>query len=124
VRKLIWMAGMVLLPALAAAQPPGESRLLRYPDICGNTIVFVHGGDLWLSDAQGGVARRITSGEGDELSPKFSPDCRSIAFTGQYTGTRQVYVIPVDGGAPRQLTFHNDVGNIPPRGGFDNQVFG
>jgi tricorn protease len=129
VRKLIHRVGipaglLLLLPALAAAQPPGESRLLRYPDICGNTIAFIYGGDLWLTDAQGGVARRLTSGEGDELAPKFSPDCKSIAFTGQYSGTRQVYVIGVDGGSPRQLTFHNEVSGMPPRGGFDNQVFG
>ncbi|HSU84757.1 MAG TPA: PDZ domain-containing protein [Thermoanaerobaculia bacterium] len=124
-RRLIWMSALLLLlPGLAAAQSNGGTRLLRYPDICGNTIAFVYGGDIWLADAGGGVARRLTSGEGDELAPKFSPDCKSIAFTGQYTGTRQVYVIPVDGGSPRQLTFHNDVGNIPPRGGFDNQVLG
>ncbi|HEY0513320.1 MAG TPA: PDZ domain-containing protein, partial [Thermoanaerobaculia bacterium] len=128
--KWSWMAAL-LLPLLlsvpAAAQPQGaqgETRLLRYPDICGDTIAFVYGGDIWLAGAQGGLARRLTSGEGDELAPKFSPDCRWIAFTGQYTGTRQVYVIGVDGGSPRQLTFHNDVGAIPPRGGFDNQVLG
>src|SRR4051812_1603208 len=115
---------LLLLPGLAAAQSDGGTRLLRYPDICGNTIAFVYGGDIWLVDAGGGVARRLTSGEGEELAPKFSPDCRSIAFTGQYTGTRQVYVIPAGGGAPDQLTFHNDIGAIPPRGGFDNQVLG
>jgi tricorn protease len=125
VRRSIWMVALLLLlPGLAAAQPQGDTRLLRYPDICGDTIAFVYGGDLWLAGAGGGVARRLTSGEGEELGPKFSPDCKSIAFTGQYTGTRQVYVIPVDGGTPRQLTFHNDVGTIPPRGGFDNQVLG
>jgi tricorn protease len=125
VRRSIWTAAvLLLLPGLAAAQAQGETRLLRYPDICGDTIAFVYGGDVWLAGAQGGVARRLTSGEGEELSPKFSPDCKRVAFTGQYTGTRQVYVIPVDGGSPRQLTFHNDVGNIPPRGGFDNQVLG
>jgi len=128
VRRSIWMAAaLLLLPGLAAAQNQqnqGETRLLRYPDICGDTLAFVYGGDVWLVGAQGGVARRLTSGEGDELAPKFSPDCKRIAFTGQYTGTRQVYVIGVDGGAPRQLTFHNDVGEIPPRGGFDNQVLG
>jgi tricorn protease len=125
VRRLIWISALLLLvPGLAFAQSEGGTRLLRYPDICGNTIAFVYGGDIWLVEAGGGVARRLTSGEGEELAPKFSPDCKSIAFTGQYSGTRQVYVIPVDGGAPRQLTFHNDVGNIPPRGGFDNQVLG
>ena len=124
-RRSIWMAALLLLlPGLAAAQPQGETSLLRYPDICGNTVAFVYGADVWLVDAGGGTARRLTSGEGDELAPKFSPDCKSIAFTGQYTGTRQVYVIPVGGGSPRQLTFHNDVGVIPPRGGFDNQVLG
>ena len=102
-RRTFWMAALLLLlPGLTAAQAQsdGGTRLLRYPDICGNTVAFVYGGDIWLVDAGGGVARRLTSGEGDELVPKFSPDCRSIAFTGQYTGTRQVYVIPVGGGSP------------------------
>ena len=57
-------------------------------------------------------------------SPSFSPDGRWIAFSGEYSGTRQVFVIPVDGGEPRQLTFHNDVGALPPRGGWDNMVYG
>ncbi|MFL6193599.1 MAG: PDZ domain-containing protein [Thermoanaerobaculia bacterium] len=123
-RKSIWTAGLLLLllPALAAAQTQGETRLLRFPDIHGDSIAFVYGGDIWLADAQGGKARRLTSGEGEELFPKFSPDGKWIAFTGQYSGNRQVYVIGVDGGTPRQLTFHNDIGQIPPRAGYDNQV--
>ncbi|MEA2599460.1 MAG: tricorn protease [Acidobacteriota bacterium] len=126
-RKSIWMAtllALLLVPGIASSQPQGDTRLLRFPDICKDNLAFVYGGDVWLTTAQGGVARRLTSGEGDEVFPKFSPDCKWIAFTGQYTGTRQVYVIPVDGGTPRQLTFHNDIGNIPPRGGYDNQVMG
>ena len=125
-RKLIWMAASLALlgAGMAGAQPQGDTRLLRFPDICKDNLAFVYGGDVWLTTAQGGVARRLTSGEGDEVFPKFSPDCKWIAFTGQYTGTRQVYVIPVNGGTPRQLTFHNDIGNIPPRGGYDNQVMG
>jgi tricorn protease len=126
VRKSIWTAGLLLLllPALAAAQGQGqaETRLLRFPDIHGDDIAFVYGGDIWLASAQGGTARRLTSGEGEELFPKFSPDGKWIAFTGQYSGTRQVYVIGVNGGTPRQLTFHNDIGQIPPRAGYDNQV--
>jgi tricorn protease len=98
--------------------------LLRYPDIHGDKVVFVYGGDLWLADAAGGTARRLTSDRGEELFPKFSPDGRQVAFTGQYSGTRQVHVIDVDGGAPRQLTFRNDIGELPPRGGYDNQVLG
>jgi tricorn protease len=124
VRKLIPLLVFLLLPAAAAAQAGGETRLLRYPDICGDTIAFVYGGDIWLTGTQGGVARRLTSDRGEELVPKFSPDCKQVAFTGQYSGTRQVHVINVDGGPPRQLTFRNDVGALPPRGGFDNQVYG
>jgi len=117
-------ACLLLLPALAAAQPQpqAETRLLRFPDIHKDSIAFVYAGDIWLAGAKGGTARRLTSDPGEELFPKFSPDGRSIAFTGQYGGSRQVAVIGVEGGTPRQLTFHNDVGPLPPRGGFDNQV--
>jgi tricorn protease len=127
VRALAALVALLLLPPLAARaqQPsPGEARLLRFPDIHGNRIAFVYAGDIWLVDAGGGEARRLTSGPGLELFPKFSPDGRSIAFTGEYGGNRQVYVISVDGGTPRQLTFHNDIGTLPLRGGFDNQVLG
>jgi tricorn protease len=124
VRKMISaLALLLLLPAGAMAQDEGrETRLLRYPDIHKDTLAFSYAGDIWLAPAQGGTARRLTSGAGQELFPKFSPDGRDVAFTGQYNGTRQVYVISVEGGTPRQLTFHNDVGAIPPRGGVDNQV--
>jgi tricorn protease len=98
--------------------------MLRFPDIDKDTIVFSYGGDLWLVGAEGGTARRLTADAGEELFPKFSPDGRQIAFTGQYGGNRQVFVMSVDGGAPRQLTFHNDIGELPPRGGYDNPVLG
>jgi tricorn protease len=126
VRKAIVLAAatLLLLPALLPAQPAGDSRLLRYPDIHGDEIVFVYGGDLWVVEAAGGTARRLTSHPGLELFPKFSPDGKWIAFSGEYGGNRQVFVIGAQGGAPRQLTFHNDVGELPPRGGYDNQVMG
>jgi tricorn protease len=120
---LILLLAILLVPALAFAQPSGrETLLLHHPDIHGNNLVFVYGGDLWLADTQGGLARRLTSDRGEELFPKFSPDGKWVAFTGQYSGNRQVHVIGVEGGAPRQLTFRNDIGNIPPRGGYDNQI--
>jgi len=121
---LALLAVLVLIPSVASAQPQGDTRLLHFPDICKDTIAFTYGGDVWLAAAQGGAAHRLTSGEGEEVFPKFSPDCKWVAFTGQYTGARQVYVISVDGGTPRQLTFHNDIGVIPPRGGYGNQVMG
>jgi tricorn protease len=98
------------------------SKPLRYPDIHGDHVVFSHTGDLYVASTKTGETRRLTSHEGQELFAKFSPDGKHIAFSGEYQGTRQIYVIPVEGGTPKQLTFYNDVGPMPPRGGFDYQV--
>src|SRR5215210_7497895 len=110
----------------AFAQGRGDelARLLRFPDINGEMIAFVYAGDIWTVPQAGGTARRLTSHPGLELFPKFSPDGRWIAFSGEYNGTRQIFVIPAEGGEPRQLTYHNDVAALPPRGGYDNRVLG
>ena len=99
-----------------------DARLMRFPDINRNLIVFVYAGDIWSVDASGGEARRLTSHPGLELFPKISPDGKWIAFSGEYSGSRQIYVIPSEGGTPRQLTWYNPVGEMPPRGGWDNVV--
>ncbi len=122
-------AGALLLTLLmatvaTAAEGPDETRLLRFPDICGDQVVFVHGGDLWLVAEKGGVARRLTAHPGREVFPRFSPDCTRIAFTGQYDGDEQVYVMPAAGGEPQRLTFYPAHGPLPPRWGYDNQVYG
>ncbi|MBV9211762.1 MAG: PD40 domain-containing protein [Acidobacteria bacterium] len=111
-------------PPQPVAQPDELARLLRFPDIHGDLIAFVYAGDIWTVPSAGGTARRLTSHPGFEVFPKISPDGRWIAFSGEYDGTRQIFVISVDGGEPRQLTFHNDVGPLPPRGGYDNRVLG
>lgn len=111
-----------LLAAAAAAPDAGASRVLRFPDLCGDSVAFVQAGDVYRVAATGGTAQRLTSHLGSELYPKFSPDCRWIAFSAEYDGTRQVYVIPAGGGTPRQLTWYNDVGSMPPRGGTDYRV--
>ena len=122
------LALATLLAALAgaaeAAAPPSEARLLRFPDIHGDFVVFVYAGDLWRAPVQGGPALRLTSHPGLELFPKISPDGEWIAFSAQSSGSRQVYVMPSRGGEPRQLTFYNDVGPMPPRGGWDDWVLG
>ncbi len=120
-KKLIILLTIAAATVNAAAQDR-LTRLLRQPDIHGDTVAFVYGGDLWLASARGGDARRLTSDAGMEYFPKFSPDGRWIAFTGDYSGSRQVFVISAEGGPPRQLTFYNDVGSLPPRGGIDNRI--
>ena len=102
-----WVAVCVVgFACLAFGQEMQEGRLMRFPDIYKDKIVFMYGGDLWLASSSGGVARQITSHAGRELFPKFSPDGKWIAFTGQYDGNFNVYVMPAEGGQPKQLTFY------------------
>jgi len=114
----LFAVSLLALPALA------ETRLLRFPDVYADRVVFSHGGDLWSAPVDGGTAWRLTSHPGLELFAKFSPDGRWIAFTGQYGGDEQVYVMPANGGEPRQLTWYPATGPLPPRWGYDNQVHG
>jgi tricorn protease len=113
---------LTLCTLLPLATLAGEARLLRFADIHHDQVAFVHAGDIYVAPSTGGPATRITSHEGLELFPKFSPDGKQIAFSAEYNGTRQVYVMPTTGGEPRQLTWYNDVGPMPPRGGYDNRV--
>jgi tricorn protease len=81
-----------------------ETRLLRFPSYFGNNIVFTYAGDLYTVAKPGGLARKLTSDVGYELFAKYSPDGKWIAFTGQYDGNTEVYVIPAGGGVPKRLT--------------------
>src|SRR5262244_2743240 len=100
----IRLASAAVLAALSAA--PAQTKLLRFPDIHGDQIAFTHGGDIWIANIAGGAATRLTSHPGVELFAKFAPDGKSIAFTGEYDGDEQVYVVPTAGGVPKQLTFY------------------
>jgi len=115
----VWVFGCA---SFCLAQEMPEGRLMRFPDIYRDKIVFSYGGDLWLVVSSGGVARRITTHPGLELFPKFSPDGKWIAFTGQYDGNFNVYVAPAEGGEPKQLTFEPDVATVPERMGPNNMV--
>ncbi|MEA3150309.1 MAG: tricorn protease, partial [Gammaproteobacteria bacterium] len=112
---VLWLSG--------AAHAAG-TKLLRFPDVWHDRIVFSYAGDLWTASTDGGTAVRLTSSPGLELFGKFSPDGRQIAFTGQYGGDEQVYVMPAAGGTPKQLTFYPAQGPLAERWGFDNQVYG
>jgi tricorn protease len=109
-RRLPALLAVLLVASLAAAAPqqpdPEDMRLLRMPDIHGQTVVFVYAGDLWTVSSDGGEARRLTSSVGFESQPKFSPDGEWIAFSGEYDGNNDVYVMPAQGGEPMRLTFH------------------
>ncbi|HYP28115.1 MAG TPA: S41 family peptidase [Blastocatellia bacterium] len=111
----------VLLPPLEAS---AQTKLLRFPDIHGDRVVFTYAGDLWTAPASGGSAIRLTAHPGIEVFAKFSPDGKWIAFTGQYDGDEQVYVVPSTGGVPKQLTHYPARGPLTPRWGYDNQVYG
>lgn len=113
---------LILMGMLGSVSAQKDARLMRYPDVNKNLIAFVYAGDIWSVNAEGGDATRLTSHKGMELFPKISPDGQWIAFSGEYSGSRQVYVMPAEGGEPRQLTYYNSVGLMPPRGGFDNVV--
>jgi len=87
-----------------------ETRLLRFPTIHGDRVVFTYAGDLYTVSSTGGVARKLTTDAGYESFPRFSPDGRWIAFTGQYDGNTEVYLMPADGGVPRRLTYTATLG--------------
>ena len=102
IRLLLALLLWVLLSSVLAA----ETRLLRHPDVSAENIVFAYGGDLWIVAREGGDARRLTSFQGVESYPKFSPDGSTVAFSGQYDGNTDVYVVPINGGEPQRLTWH------------------
>jgi len=87
-----------------------EARVLRFPTVFKDQIVFSHAGDLYTVSARGGVARKLTSHQGFELFARFSPDGKYIAFTGEYDGNREVYLMPSQGGIPKRLTYTPTLG--------------
>ncbi len=101
-RRFAFIAFSLLLASFLFAQ---EARLLRFPAIHGNQIVFTYAGDLYTVPASGGVARKLTTDVGFEMFARFSPDGKQLAFTGQYDGNTEVYLMPSEGGVPKRLTF-------------------
>ncbi|HXD77158.1 MAG TPA: S41 family peptidase [Puia sp.] len=108
--KLTGLLSMLLVAVAANAQKKGYYRT---PAIWHQTIVFTAEGDLWKYDLASGATARLTTNEGLETNPLISPDGRNVAFTGQYEGSNEVYVMPLDGGVPKRLTYDLD-GNARP----------
>ncbi|MCF8366200.1 MAG: PDZ domain-containing protein [Bacteroidales bacterium] len=101
-RLLLFVA--ILFSSAIFAQEE-DTRLMRFPTIHGDLVVFSYAGDLYSVANAGGIARRLTNDDGLELFPRISPNGKTIAFTGQYDGNTEVYTIPADGGIPVRLTY-------------------
>ena len=110
VRQIVLLAA-VLTPALAfnfgsLTAAPAPTRLLRQPTVSASQVAFTYANNVWVSDRSGGLARRITSFQGATTNPKFSPDGKWLAFSAEYSGNIDVYLVPAEGGEPKRLTWH------------------
>ena len=94
------------IPIPGHAENQRHDCLLRFPTISSDRVAFVAGGDIWTAPLRGGVAERLTINDGEESFPRLSPDGSRIAFTGQYDGNTDVYVMDVHGGSITRLTYH------------------
>ncbi len=105
---VLQLLSLFLLFQFGAAKAADErdTRLLRQPAVSKDHLAFVYGGDIWISDRDGGHPIRITAHPASEFAPHFSPDGHWIAFSANYDNNTDVYVVPTEGGQPRRLTWH------------------
>lgn len=117
---------MFLFLGLLRLAAQDESRLLRFPAIYDNQIVFTYAGDLYTVAADGGIARKLTNHNGYEMFARFSPDGKTLAFTAQYDGNTEIYLMNSQGGVPQRLTFTAtiDRDDVADRMGPNNIVMG
>lgn len=123
-RTLLFFA--FLMMAAMFSMGAEEARLMRFPALHGDQVVFSYAGDLYTVDREGGVARKLTNHPGYKMFARFSPDGQNIAFTGQYDGNTEVYVMPAEGGIPERLTYTATLGrdDLSDRMGPNNIVMG
>src|SRR4051812_35738027 len=124
-RLIIVLVLLLVLDRSSFAQNlPNTTRLLRFPTTNGSQIVFCYAGQLYTVAKEGGIARRLTSGPGYTSFSHFSADGKQIAFTSQYDGNTEVYVMPAEGGAPKRITTTTTVGrdDVSDRMGPNNIV--
>lgn len=119
--SIVILAALAFVSRLSAQD---EARLLRFPAVSGDQLVFSYAGDLYTCGINGGMARKLTTHKGYEVFPKFSPDGSELAFTGQYDGNTEVFKIPAGGGVPERLTYTATLGrdDIGDRMGPNNIV--
>jgi tricorn protease len=120
-----YFLALIMLMFMLNGYSQEETRLMRFPAIHGNQIVFTYAGDLYSVDKTGGLARKLTNDEvGFEMFARFSPDGKNLAFTGQYDGNTEVYLIPAEGGIPQRLSYTATIGrdDVADRMGPNNIV--
>ncbi len=126
-RMKLWLGIFSLFFLLSTISfAPEEARVLRFPAVFDNQVVFSYAGDLYTVSSEGGIARKLTTHEGYEAFARFSPDGKYIAFTGEYDGNREVFLVHSQGGIPRRLTYTPTLGrdDISDRMGPNNLVMG
>ena len=123
-KKLFLISSLLIGLQMLYAQQ--DTRLLRFPAAHGNQLVFTYGGDLYTTPLNGGVARKLTNAPGFEMFARFSPDGSQIAFTANYDGNTEVYVMPAQGGEPQRLTYTATLNrdDVSDRMGPNNIVMG
>jgi tricorn protease len=103
---LLLALATLCFPRAVQAADTRVPLLLRDPTISRTQIAFAYGGDIWIVARAGGTAHRLVTGYALDTGPIFSPDGSQVAFSGEYDGNIDVYVVPSSGGEPRRLTFH------------------
>ena len=106
------LSSVLGIKAELAIPEPRETRFFHEPAACGNRIVFVHGNDLWSVPAAGGAATPLLSSAAKRSNPACSPDGRSVAFSEEADGNVDAYVVGLDGGTPRRLTWHPSIDRV------------
>src|SRR5215204_6452390 len=112
--RTLWILSIVVLlcatapfaPSAAARVDTADTKMLTQPAISASSIAFIYAGDLFVANTDGSNVRRLTTDDGTESNPVFSPDGKTIAFSAQYDGNTDVYTVPLTGGAPVRLTWH------------------
>ncbi|MDR1897300.1 MAG: PDZ domain-containing protein [Prevotellaceae bacterium] len=125
-KKRFLLLCMLVVSVLQVSGQKKEARLLRFPTVHGDKLVFSYAGDLYSASSKGGVAKKITTDKGYEMFARFSPNGQQIAFTAQYDGNTEVYRMPVEGGEPVRLTYTATLNrdDLSDRMGPNNTVFG
>ncbi len=111
-RSIVILALFALSGFASLAGAQIDARMLQHPDVSKTQIVFSYAGDLWVAPREGGTAHKLSSPTGQELFPHFSPDGSRIAYTANYDGNYDVYVVPATGGVPSRVTYHGLIDRV------------